>query len=360
MGFDGIDGHRHGITHGNLVADDPLRQSARVHARSLRECAVGRAAVERAHAVEPGFHQVLVRLQPLRRRDLGLLVAIQDAGHHLALAPQREGEIREQTAHVRALRAVALARHGVDRRAAEVRTEHRVPAGQIFQIEAHVHGVGLPREKHDGLLVPHGAFDLGQLALFARLDQLEVPKAELVVLDHLEDQPIAVVAGLDAVDGPVQLGGEAVDIVEVLEPQGLRIRRHGQRVLGAFKIRTNDDHRAVGVVGGPIGDLGRHPIAEEDVDVVVLDRREGHRHGQHGDRRGVPDVAEELCGERGGRGHVGPAHVGKSDRAAARRIGRGGRGRRLGACGQGSCGAEQQGTDTHQPGELDPVVTAAA
>ena len=171
------------------------------------------------------------------RRGLGLLVAIQDGRHHLALAAQGEVEVRRAGGPMFGhSRAVALAGHGVDRRAAEIRAEHRVAAGQILDVEAHVHGMRLPGEEHDGLLVAHGALDLRQHALLARLDQLEVAEAELVLLDHLQHQPVAVVAGLDAVDRAVERGGEAVDVVEVLEARVIGVGRHREGVLGALEI----------------------------------------------------------------------------------------------------------------------------
>ena len=102
------------------------------------------------------------------------------------------------------------------------------------------------------------------------------PKA--FVLDHLEDQPVAVVAGLDAVDLAVELVAELGDVGEVLEPLLGEVGRHGEGVLGALEVDADVLDRAVLEVGPDVGLHGRHPVAEEHVDVVVLQAGVGHRH----------------------------------------------------------------------------------
>jgi hypothetical protein len=154
-------------------------------------------------ASEPRLHDVRMRTQPCGGGDGRLLVPVEDAGHHLALAAQRELEICEQPSDIGTFGAVSAPLVRVDGRAAEVRAEHGIPTGEILDVETHVHGMRLPGEEHDGRVVAVGALDLRQHALFARFDQLEVADAELIFLEHLEDQAVAVIARLDAVDGVI-------------------------------------------------------------------------------------------------------------------------------------------------------------
>ena len=53
----------------------------------------------------------------------------------------------------------------------------------------------------------------------------------------------------------------------------MQVGRHGQRVLGAVQVRAHDLDRALGLVGLEVRRHGGHPVAEEDVDVAVLERR---------------------------------------------------------------------------------------
>ena len=85
-----------------------------------------------------------------------------------------------------------------------------------------------------------------------------------------------------------------------------------------------------------VGRLGGHPIAQEHIDVVVLDGGEGDGNREHGDRRRVADGTQQLRDQRGGGGHIGPADVRESHDLAAlgiavRAIGRGGPAGRYGA-----------------------------
>ena len=321
MGLGPVDHHRHGVAHGDLVAHDPLLETARPGLRCRpRQGAKCRLSLDGRDAVEPGFGDLRIGFQPPGGRDLRLFMLVEDGGHHLALSAQREVQVVQQAADIGALGDVALARHGVDRGTAEVRAEHGIATGEIAQIEAHVHRVRLPGEEHDGFLAARRPLDLGKLALFARFDQLEIAEIEQVLLQHLEHMPVAVVAGLDAVDGALQRGGEAVDVGEVPQARLPGIRRHRQRVLGAGEIRTQHLDRSLVDVAFAVGFLGRHPVAEKYVDVVVLQRREGHGHREERSRRRVTELAQQLCRERGGRRHVRPSHIGEAHRAAGGRV----------------------------------------
>ena len=63
----------------------------------------------------------------------------------------------------------------------------------------------LPGEEDDRLLVANCPLNLCQHALFARFDYLEFAQSEFVLVDHLQHQPVAVVAGFNAVDDVFQL-----------------------------------------------------------------------------------------------------------------------------------------------------------
>jgi hypothetical protein len=72
-----------------------------------------------------------------------------------------------------------------------------------------------------GSLRLHGALHLGEHALFARFHELERLHAEGIGLDHVEDQPVAVIARLDAIDLAAEFLLELGDVRE-----GLRARPH--------------------------------------------------------------------------------------------------------------------------------------
>ena len=180
----------------------------------------------------------------------------------------------------------------------------------------------LPAQEHDGTLVAPGALDLRQHALLGALDQLEAAEAELVVVDHLLDQPVAVVAGLDAVDLAVELVLELGDVSEVLETLVIQVLRHRQRVLRTVEVGANHLDTAVRLERGDVGFHGRHPVAEEDVDVAVLHALIGHRDRQDVGRRLVAQGLQDDRGQGGRRGDVGPADIREPHRLAAVRLGR--------------------------------------
>ena len=132
---------------------------------------------------------------------------------------------------------IALAGVGVDRGAAEVRPEDLVAAGQVGHLDVRVHRVRLPAEEDDPLAALLRPPRLGQHRLLRALLQLELAEAELVALDHVEDQPVAVVARLDAVDRPVELVAELGDVGEVLQPRVRQAVVDRERVLRALEVR---------------------------------------------------------------------------------------------------------------------------
>src|SRR3954452_7715363 len=88
-------------------------------------------AVDRRHALEPGFDDGRVRLQVLGGGVGRLLALVGDLAHELVLHGQRERQVLQELADVRALLRVALGNDRVDGSAAEVRAEILVAAGQV-------------------------------------------------------------------------------------------------------------------------------------------------------------------------------------------------------------------------------------
>jgi hypothetical protein len=93
-----------------------------------------------------------------------------------------------------------------------------------------------PRQKYHGLLRLGRTLHLRQHALFAGLDQVEFVQTVEILLQHRQNQPVAVVAGFDAVDRMVQGRSEALNVIEVAQARLIGIRGHGQGVLGAAQV----------------------------------------------------------------------------------------------------------------------------
>ena len=158
-------------------------------------------------------------------------------------------------------------------------------------------------------------------ALLARFDELEVLQAELVALDEVEDQAVAVVAGLDAEDLALQRILELLDVLEVLQALVIGVLRNRERVFRADRqVGADHDHRLVLDIGLAVVLHRRLPVAEEHVDVLVLHRGVGHRNREDRDLRRVAEAFEDFGGDRGRRGDVGPADVGEFHGLAAFRI----------------------------------------
>src|SRR5207244_8632726 len=85
----------------------------------------------------------------------------------------------------------------------------------------------------------------GQHSLLARFDQLETTETEEVIAQHAEHQSVAVVAGLDAVDGMAEPGGEALDVGKTSKAALVGVGGDGEGVLGSGEIGADDLHRAL-------------------------------------------------------------------------------------------------------------------
>ena len=94
--------------------------------------------------------------------------------------------------------------------------------------------MGRPAEEDDIFLVAGRPLHFGKHALLAQFDQLEVLQAELVALDQIEDEPVAVVAWLDAEDLTMQRILELLDVLEVLQALVIGVLWNGERVFRSF------------------------------------------------------------------------------------------------------------------------------
>ena len=227
-------------------------------------------AVHGGDAGQPRFQHLRIGLQPSRRRRFRLLLVVDDGRHDLVLHVQVEHEVFEELADIRAGLPVAGGHVGIDGGSPQVRPEPVVAAGQIGHIDRLVHGVRFPAQEDRPLLGARRPLDLAQHAGLAGFDQLEVLQAEGVALDHVVDDHVAVVAGLDPVDLAVKLVLELRDVGEIAKAPLGDIGRDRQSVLGAFQVGAHDLDRLVFDIGADEGFHRRHPVAEEDVDVLLL------------------------------------------------------------------------------------------
>ena len=74
-----------------------------------------------------------------------------------------------------------------------------------------------PAEEDDPLIVLHRLLGLGEHAGFRGFDQLEAVEVVLRLGDHVEDDAVAVIAGLDAVDLAVELVLELAEVGQRLD-----------------------------------------------------------------------------------------------------------------------------------------------
>ena len=235
MGLHVTDEGVHRIPDRNLAMNDQGLHLPQPACGFLHGASGGRT-IEIGDPLEPLRARVRMRRQPRHGRFVRIAVLVENRAHELALELDREREIPQQLHDVRTLLRVAGPNVGMNGRAAEIRSEHRIAAAEIAHIEAQVHRMRCPAQKHDRPVRVDGALDLRQHALLARFDDLEVPEAEGIGVDHAENEAVAVVAGLDAVDRVIQFGGEFADIGEVAQAGLVGVGRHGEGVLGAAQI----------------------------------------------------------------------------------------------------------------------------
>ena len=83
-------------------------------------------------------------------------------------------------------------------------------------------------------MLGHGAHHLRDHAGFAGLDQLEATQVKGFFLDHVQDQAVAVVAGLDAVNLFLEFVGVFGDVGKGFDTGLSHVIWHGQGVFRAF------------------------------------------------------------------------------------------------------------------------------
>ena len=137
-----------------------------------------------------------------------------------------------------------------------------------------------------------------------------------VGLDQVQDLTVAVIARLDAVDRAVEGASEALDVVEIVQTCLMGVVRNRQRIFRAVEVHPHHLDRLVGQEGRTVLLHRGHPVAQKDVDVLVLHGGEGHRDGQHGHLGLIAQALQHQTGDCGGGGDVGPADVRQAHRAA--------------------------------------------
>ncbi len=176
-----------------------------------------------------------------------------------------------------------------------------------------VHRMRCPTEEYDRLTVLFGTGNLRQHTLFGGLDDFKSAHSHLVLLDQGHDKAVAVVARFDPVDLAVKGVLVLADVAEVLDAQFGALGVGGKRVLGTFEIGSDGFNRLVVQIRLDVLLLCRHPVAEEHIDVLVLQRLIGDRYGEDLDVRLVAEALQDDRGGGGGCGNVRPAYVRETD-----------------------------------------------
>jgi hypothetical protein len=295
-------------------ADDMARTlwCARRNAQVLLHRSQAIAAREGRHALEPAVQQARVLFDPGTGHVGGLLL-VHHADHQLVFHLGREGQVVDELAHVRAAGLVIGRHHRVDLGFAKVGAEDIVPPGEVLNLHLHVHRVRLPAQEDHGLLRADVALHLGQHAGFGGFNDLETLETELILVDHVLHQAVAVIAGLDADDLAVQLLAELGDVGKALQTLVIEVLRHRQRVLGASQVGVIQHLDLAGLHEGLDHWRGAGvPVTQEDIDLLGLQAREGDGHGGDGHLRLVAQAIEQHRGHARGAGDVAPAHIGEA------------------------------------------------
>ena len=111
------------------------------------------------------------------------------------------------------------------------------------------------------------------------------------------------------------------EIIEAFDPLVRNILRNGERVFGALEVHAQHFDRSLIEVGLVFLVLDRPPVAQEDIHVVLLQRRIGDAKAEQGLRGVVAQGIEDHLGGGVGQGDVGPAEIRHADLLALRRIG---------------------------------------
>ncbi len=229
------------------------------------------AAIEGRDTGKPWRPGAGIGLQPVFG-GLGWFLSIrEDRIHQRVLDRQREMQVLEQGADIRAFGEIADAHIGEDGFRAVLRAERVGRVVEILDPVFHVHGMRLPGEKHHHLMPPDRAVEFCEHSLLAGFHEIEIAQAELAGFDHAEDGAVAIVAGLDAVDLAAELILELRDVGEIMQAGIIGFLRHRQGVPRAGEAGADDIDGVRLAIGRTLDRFDRHPVAKEYVNILVLE-----------------------------------------------------------------------------------------
>ena len=139
-------------------------------------------------------------------------------------------------------------------------------------------GCGVQAEEDDPFIVLDRLLGGGQHAGLRAFDQLEAFELVRRIGDHFADDAVAVIAGFDAIDLGAELVLVGADVGEALDARVGHILRNDEAIARALEIGADVFDRLLVEIGLHVRRHRRHPVAEEDVDVLVLHRGIGDRH----------------------------------------------------------------------------------
>ncbi len=122
-----------------------------------------------------------------------------------------------------------------------------------------------PAEENDRLAGFFRAGDLRQHPLLGGFDDFERLQSECILGHHVEDQAVAVITGLDAVNLAAKRVAVRGDVLEILDAEFGTLGVGRQRILGAGQVFPQRFDRFVFAVRRDIPFHGRHPVAEENI-----------------------------------------------------------------------------------------------
>ncbi|VTR66338.1 conserved hypothetical protein [Desulfosarcina cetonica] len=288
-------------------------------------------SIGRGDAREPSPVDFGVGLEPIQTRHARLEIFLRvNRRHDLVHHVDGEKHVFYQQGHVGRVGVESLADIGPDRGRAVIGSEGRIgAAGQVSHVDALVHAVGRPSQEHDPTPLFDAGLDLGQHGHFAGGNDFEFAQAEHVLLDHVADNQVAVVARLDAVNLPVELVAELDDIGKILQPPLGTVGGNGQGVFGAGHVGHVLDHRSV--IEKFLGDRGHggHPVAKEDIRRIAGKRGIDKWYGVNRVLGVVTEAFQHGDGQLALDGHAGPGHAGNANFLGGAHVG----------CGQGQNGS---------------------
>src|SRR5215217_7586162 len=149
-------------------------------------------------AGEPVVRDLGVVPEPLERELLGREAGVVDAIYQLSLDLRGHHHLLEERVELRVLLGKFIVDQGFDVRWASPRLLRVLEQAHVVPV---VHPVRFPARPGYPLAVAQAPVYLAEHTVGARLDEHPAAQIVLVVLDHVQYDLVAVVAGLEAVDG---------------------------------------------------------------------------------------------------------------------------------------------------------------